>query len=66
MMPFLLETLFLDVANRHASIKKLRMKGTVTPWITRKLKVMMERAAMRLRLLKDRLVNKKSGTIIAG
>lgn len=42
------------------------MKGTVKPWITKKLKVMMERAAMRLRLLKDLLVNKKSETIIAG
>ena len=59
-------TLFLDVANRRAPIKKLRMKGTIKPWITKKLKEMMERATMRLRLLKDLELNEKSGTIIAG
>ena len=34
-------TLFLDVANRHAPIKKLRMKRTIKPWITKELKEIM-------------------------
>ena len=37
-------TLFIDVANRHAPIKKLRTKCAIKPWITKELKdVMAER-----------------------
>jgi len=37
-------TLFVDVANRHAPIKKLRTKRAIKPWITKELKdVMAER-----------------------
>ena len=36
--------LFVDVANRHAPIKKLRMKHAIKLWITKELKdVMAER-----------------------
>ena len=33
--------LFSDVANKHAPIKKIRIKGTQTPWLTAKLKDVM-------------------------
>ena len=32
-------TLFVDVANRHAPIKKLRTKRAIKPWITKELKM---------------------------
>ena len=34
-------TLFIDVANRHAPIKKLRIKRAIKPWITKELKELM-------------------------
>ena len=45
MMPFLLETLFVNVANRHVIIKnlgmKLGMKLAIKPWITKEYKEIM-------------------------
>ena len=34
-------TLFVDVANRHAPIKKLRIKRAIKPWITKELKELL-------------------------
>ena len=34
--------LFSDVANKHAPIKKICIKGTQTPWLTAKLKDVMQ------------------------
>lgn len=41
MMPFLLETLFVNVANRHVIIKNLGMKLAIKPWITKEYKEIM-------------------------
>ena len=56
-------TLFVDVANRHAPIKKLRIKRAIKPWITKELKELM--ADMPLKLLKDREMTKETGTLFA-
>ena len=50
-------TLFIDVANRHAPIKKLRIKRAIKPWITKELKELMAE--------RDYTLNKESGTIFA-
>lgn len=56
-------TLFVDVVNRHAPIKKLRIKRAIKPWITKELKELM--ADMLLKLLKDREMTKETGTLFA-
>ena len=57
-------SLFVDVANCHAPIKKLRLNCAIKPWITKDLKeITAERG--HLKLLKDWEMNKESGTITA-
>ena len=58
-------TLFVDVANRHAPIKKLRTKRAIKPWITKEVKDVMAERDYAYKVAKDREVNKKCGTVIA-
>ena len=55
----------VDVANRHAPIKRLKTKGALKPWITNDLKELMaERDYAFIKLRKDRVAN-NNGIVIA-
>ena len=54
-------SLFIDVANRHAPLKRIRTKGGLKPWLTNDIKELM---AKRDHALKMRKSLDKTGAII--